>query len=315
MIVGTNFRMETFGKLIKGKLSAEKFERKLVKLIRAGTEYIELSGDLVKALEEGFSRNKEIIRSVCKKHGISLGLHLPTFGFALESWFENSRKGIVKDAKELITKDYAPIEFENFVLHMHGIESYLRIGVSEGLARDKSEFKKLLLKSLEKVPKLRDLVNFDYFVIKKALQGMIKSLKELETFLDIEKVCFENSESIQHKYYCSILDRLMEVSNLSICLDVGHLKIREILEGRNYLLSFLEKYHRKIREVHIHNVKILSERRVIDHQSLADSGEVNLKKTLKSLKDFGFKGPIVLELPYSDSIRSLKVLSETLKQL
>lgn len=319
MKVGTNFKMETFGRFIrKRKLSVKKVEKELIKLIEAGAEYIELSGDLVKAFEEGFLRNKEIIRSICKKHGISLGLHLPTFGFALENWFENSRKGIVKDAKELITKDYAPIKFENFILHVHNIENYLKVGVSEGLARDKSSLKKLVLKSLEKVPKTRDSVNFDYFVIKKVLPGMIKSLKEFETFLDIEKVCLENSESIQHKYYCSIIDRLMEVSNLSICLDIGHLKMREILEGGNYLSSFLEKYHRKnrkIREVHIHDVKISSRTgRPFDHQPLG-SGEIDLKKTLKLLKDFGFKGPVVLELPYSDSIESLKVLTETLKQL
>lgn len=314
MIIGANFELEVFGRFIRGKLSAEKFERELVRLVNAGAGYIELNGDLIKVFEKGFSRNKGIIHAACDKRGISLGLHLPTFGVALESYWKHSREAIIRDMKELIIEQYAPIKFENFVFHMPDIEKFLAHDMQRSLANNKRKIRKFLLKSLEKMPRLKDLVNFNYLVIGRVLPEMIRSLKELRAFSDIEKVCFENSELIKHEYYCSIFDRLAKESDLSICLDIGHLKTREIIENKDFLLPFLKKYQNKIREVHIHDVKILPSGKISDHLPLG-SGILDLKNTLKLLKDFDFQGPIVVETHYYDPVISLKVLTKALKNI
>ena len=126
--------------------------------------------------------------------------------------------------------------------------------------------------------------------------------------LPMEKLCVETLN-----YPFEQVEAVINDYETAVCLDVGHLMLRgEPLE------PFLERYGRRIREVHLHDVKTVRHSPNLvtqhDHFALGDGG-LDMEGIVRTLRVHGFNGPVVLEILQDRSISSVSTLKSLLDAL
>ena len=190
-----------------------------------GADHIELTGEIFTLAPNPLTAQiEQEIRDVLLPYktdkGLSFSLHLPNMGgLDLSSSIEDIRRVTIETHRRIV-EIVRPLDPENYVLHIAGMVQEAAGGMfTRGSA---GRLGKLLM------------------------GNVTKSLEALFRFLKPEEICVENLLS----YPMDFIGPLVEELGMSVCLDVGHLAVRgEPLD------DFLDRYGRRVREVHLHDVK------------------------------------------------------------
>jgi sugar phosphate isomerase/epimerase len=253
-------------------------------LIEAGANHIEISGEAVAvlpaALRDKFREEASAgLKALHEKDGISFSVHLPFMGGVnFTTAIDGIREASVAVVKE-ITEQCAPLEPLTYVLHISGL--------------------------------LEDLMNIglrNEAVIETYLSCAADSLSKIVKVIPPSKLCLENLEYISFEK----INPLVEQFNTRICMDVGHIKLRN-----EKVEDFVETYGKRLGQVHLHGVtKKLFDKRVTildDHQGL-ESGIIDVDAIVALLRSAGFDGPVVLEVHTVDPIQSVGMLREAVER-
>jgi sugar phosphate isomerase/epimerase len=253
-----------------------------------GARHIELTGEMFTlAPKPLFTQIEQEIRDVLVPYktdkGLSFSLHLPNMGgLDLSSSIDDIRRVTIETHRRIVEIVH-PLDPENFVLHIAGMAQEAAGGMFTGGSAGT----------------LRTLL----------LGNVTKSLETLFRFLKPEEICVENLLA----YPMDFIGPLVEDLGMSVCLDVGHLAVRgEPLD------DFLGRYGRRVREVHLHDVKkvrygpFVSAQ--IDHHALGQ-GELPVERVLRDIQATGFTGPIVLETLHDSQMISIERLKTLLNEL
>ncbi len=114
------------------------------------------------------------------------------------------------------------------------------------------------------------------------------SLAEICALVEPQTLCIENLEALPFDLVVPLLER----HGASICLDVGHLAWQGGGE-----LSFLERYGRWVKEIHLHDALLPRPDRqwqTHDHLPLGQ-GELDYEALLRRLDEIGFDGCVIIE--------------------
>ncbi len=132
-------------------------------------------------------------------------------------------------------------------------------------------------------------------------ESCTESLSEIAaTVRDKKSICIENLES----YPIERLMPVLEASQVSLCLDVGHLWVQGVDP-----LRWIVQYMERIRVVHVHGIK---ER---DHASLKFADKASLGNVLGALVSGSYDGVLTMEVfNRRDLSSSLKVIRKTMKE-
>lgn len=255
------------------------------KAYEVGARHIEFSCDLLYGTENfrwAFIKDIENLIKLGKELGISYSLHLPgIMGIEIASFSEFIRQASIEQIKQII-EDTLPLNITHYVMHED---------------------------MLEYVERMSAKLQNSHSYLDSALQAIFinnveKSLKEIKT-LDLQKLCIENQE----RGNLAILDSVIASFDLGVCCDVAHLLMKA-----ESVSEFIEKYNKKIKVVHIHDVKesqisfgIIKRE---DHYQLG-VGILNIEKVLIMLKNINFDGPIVIEDHLGGNpMESVRILNE-----
>jgi len=265
-----------------GRILAPLVER----CVDCGARHIELTGEIFTLAPNPLTAQieheiRDVLLPYKTDNGLSFSLHLPNMGgLDLSSSIEDIRRVTIETHRRIV-EIVRPLDPENYVLHIAGMVQEAAGGMFTGGSAGR--LGKLLL------------------------GNVTKSLETLFRFLKPEEICVENLLS----YPMDFVGPLVEELGLSVCLDVGHLTVRgEPLD------DFLHRYGRRVREVHLHDVKrvrygpFVSVQ--IDHHALGQ-GELPIEKVLRGLQATGFSGPIVLETLHDSQMTSIARLKTLLQ--
>jgi sugar phosphate isomerase/epimerase len=253
-------------------------------LVEAGADHIEISGEAVAvlpaALRDKFREEASTgLKALHEKDGISFSVHLPFMGGVnFTTAIDGIREASFAVVKE-ITEQCAPLEPITYVLHISGLlEDLMNIGLRNDA------------------------------VIETYLSCAADSLSKIVKIIPPSKLCLENLEYISFEK----INPLVEQFNTRICMDVGHIKLRN-----EKVEDFVETYGRRLGQVHLHGVtKKLFDKRVTildDHQGL-ESGLVDVDGVLALLRAARFDGPVVLEVHSVDPVKSVGMLREAVER-
>lgn len=242
--------------------------RRLAVLERLGQVYqlpaVEMTLDLAliypQVFDAGYYRR---VANLQQQQGFACSVHLPFLWLDLTSLNESVRKASVESIRKALEL-IRPIEVQACVLHLWGSVTQTIGSVSQDSEQ------------------LRDVMA----VLGRQAQ---RSLEEIITHYDAQKLCVETLERPDFSFALPIIEKL----DTGICLDVGHL----IWQGGEEL-AFLEKHWPRIRVIHLHDALIseqAGQKIVLDHLPLGE-GQLDYKKFLTQLEHRGFDGIIVLEL-------------------
>jgi sugar phosphate isomerase/epimerase len=121
-------------------------------------------------------------------------------------------------------------------------------------------------------------------------------------FIPPEKLCIENLEYMPFHRQMPLVEKY----NTKICMDVGHIKLRNEDIG-----DFVKRYGPKLGHVHMHDVTYrLFDKRVRvmdDHQELG-VGVIDVEEVLRMLHAAHFTGAVALEIHTVDPIESVRML-------
>jgi sugar phosphate isomerase/epimerase len=253
------------------------------RLMRAGADHIEISGEAVAVLP-GPLRDKFReeaaggLRKLREKEGVTFSVHLPFMGgvnftTSIDSIREASFQ-VIKD----ITEQCAPLEPITYVLHISGLlEELMGVGLR------------------------------DDAVVEAYLSCAEESLGKIVELIPPKKLCIENLEYIAFEK----LYPLVEKFDTSVCMDVGHIKLRGEDIG-----EFITAYADRLGQIHMHDVtwRMFDKRvRVMDDHQELGSGIIEVGEVIRMLRAARFTGPVVLEVHTVDPYDSVKVLRDAVK--
>ncbi len=248
--------------------------------IKRGFHHIEITLDLSYVVPG--SLNENIIDELGKirdEKGVSYSVHLPLWSIEPASPNEHIRRASVEsliDSIELINA----LQPESYVHHSTG-----------ALA---AEFSRLILPSA-----YGDLVN------RSMASYSDQSVEELlsRTSIPSRRLALENVE-----FPFSLTRETVDRFDLSICFDTGHLLAG--YSGKIPVLEFLQRHFDRIVELHLHDGfhREMGEQTVRrDHLPLG-AGDLPISDLLGFLEGEGFSGPLVFELPFNETIKSLETI-------
>jgi sugar phosphate isomerase/epimerase len=285
MRIGTMIQPSKVAQSFLGADGEHSLSAEVRRLMAAGANHIEISGEAVAALP-GPLRERfpdEVsggLQALRENEGITYSVHLPFFGGVnFTTSIESIRVASVGVVKEIV-EQCAPLEPITYVLHIAGLLEDL---MSVGLRNDA--------------------------VVEAYLDNAVRSLEEMLEFLPADKLCIENLEYISFgKIY-----PLVEKFDTKVCMDVGHIMLRNENVG-----EFIDTYGPRIGHVHMHDVtyRMFDKRvRVMDDHRALGTGVVNVDDILGRLAAVGFDGAVNLEVYEVDPAISVRVLSEAVGRM
>lgn len=255
------------------------------RLMGAGANHIEISGEAVAALpgplRDRFPQEASgPLRELHENEGVTFSVHLPFFGGVdFTTSIESIRRASVEVVRE-IAEHCAPLEPISYVLHVAGLLEDL---MSVGLRNDD--------------------------VVEAYLANAVQSLAEMVEFIPADKLCIENLEYISFDKIYPLVERF----DARICMDVGHIRLRNENVG-----EFVEKYGPRIGHVHIHDVtyRLFDKRvRVMDDHRGLGSGIIDVDAIIGMLAAAGFDKAVTLEVYEVDPINSVRILKEAIEKV
>jgi sugar phosphate isomerase/epimerase len=278
MRVGTMIEPKKIARAFLSGDDSHSLANEAKRLIEAGADHIEISGEAVAALP-GPVRDQfpeEVsggLRALRENDGITFSVHLPFMGGVnFTTSIDSIRHASVEVVREIV-EQCAPLEPISYVLHISGLlEDLMGVGLR------------------------------DQAVVEAYLAYADESVSEIVEFIPSEKLCIENLEYIS-------FDRifpLVEKFDTKICMDVGHIKLRNEDIG-----EFVETYSPRLNHVHMHDVTYrLYDKRIRvmdDHQDLG-VGIIDVDAVIRMLHAADFSGAVALEVHTVDPIESVRVL-------
>ena len=285
MRIGTMIEPAKVAKAFLGGGGGGGLASEVKRLMEAGANHIEISGEAVAVLP-GPLRDRfpdEIsngLQELHEKDGLTYSVHLPFFGGVnFTTSIESIRRASV-EVVEKIVEQCSPLEPIAYVLHISGLLEDL-MGV--GLRNDA--------------------------VVEAYLANAVQSLEEMVKFIPPEKLCIENLEYIRFER----IFPLVEEFNTRICMDVGHIKLRNEDIG-----EFIDRYGSRLGHVHMHDVtyRMFDKRiRVMDDHRALGSGVLDLDDIIGRLAAVGFDGAVSLEVYEVDPTVSVRMLKEAIDKV
>ena len=282
MRVGTMVEPKKIARAFLSADGGHSFADEARRLIDAGANHIEISGEAVAVLPDGLrERFREEaaggLRELRQERGVTFSVHLPFMGGVnFTTSIDAIRHASVEVLRD-ITDQCSPLEPIRYVLHVSGLlEDLMGVGLRDRL------------------------------VIQAYLAYAAESLERIVEFIPAEKLCIENLEYIGFEE----LFPLVEKFGTRVCMDVGHIMLRQEEIG-----EFVQRYGPHLGHVHMHDVtRQLFDKRVTilnDHQGLG-SGIIDLDGVIEMLRAARFDGPVVLEVHTVDPIDSVRVLKQAI---
>jgi sugar phosphate isomerase/epimerase len=253
------------------------------RLIDAGANHIEISGEAVAVLPDGLrERFREEaaggLRELREELGVTFSVHLPFMGGVnITTSIDSIRHASVEVMRD-IADQCSPLDPVTYVLHVSGLlEDLMSVGL-----RDRP-------------------------VIQAYLGYAAESLQRIVEFIPAEKLCIENLEYIDFGEVFPLVKKF----GTRVCMDVGHIKLRQ-----EEIDEFVRIYGPRLGHVHVHDVtRSLFDKRVTvldDHQALG-SGFIDVDAVIGMLRAANFDGPVVLEVHSVDPIDSVGVLKRAIE--
>lgn len=250
------------------------------RLMSAGANHIEISGEAVAVLPAPLRDKfrKEAaggLRELREKEGLTFSIHLPFMGGVnFTTSIDSIRQASFEVIKD-ITEQCGPLEPLTYVLHISGLlEELMGVGLR------------------------------DDGVVETYLACAAESLARIVELIPARKLCIENLEYIRFENLLPLVEKF----DTSICMDVGHIKLRN-----EDIDEFADRYGSRLGEIHLHDVtwRMFDKRvRVMDdHQGLG-TGIIDVDAIIRKLRSVGFDGPVVLEVHTVDPFDSVRILKE-----
>ena len=284
MRVGTMIEPRKIARAFLGTDGKHSLAGEARRLIDAGANHIEISGEAVAVLpgplRDRFRHEASGgLKELHERDGITYSVHLPFMGGVnFTTSIDSIRQASFEVVKD-IAKQCAPLEPITYVLHISGLlEDLMGVGLR------------------------------DDAVINAYLGYASESLAQIVEIIPPKKLCLENLEYIAfEKIY-----PLVEKFDTRVCMDVGHLKLRN-----EDIAGFVTKYGARLGQVHMHDVTYrLFDKRVRvmdDHQGLG-AGVIDVDAVVQMLHKADFDGPLVLEVHTVDPIDSVRVLRQAVEK-
>jgi len=258
------------------------FANEARRLIEAGANHIEISGEAVAVLP-GPLRDKFQeeasggLRRLRETQDVTFSVHLPFMGGVNFTTSIDSIRQASVDVVKDITDQCSPLDPITYVLHVSGLlEDLMGVGLRDGQ------------------------------VIEAYLAYAAESLGQIMEFIPADRLCIENLEYISFDKIFPLVEKF----DTKICMDVGHIRLRKEDIG-----EFVEQYGPRLGHVHMHDVtwKLFDKRVTVmdDHQGLG-SGIINVDAVIQMLHNAGFDGPVVLEVHTVDPIDSVRMLKKAI---
>ena len=254
------------------------------RLIDAGANHIEISGEAVAVLPGGLRdkfRGEAAggLRELHEQDGVTFSVHLPFMGGVnFTTSIDSIRQASVEVLRD-ITDQCSPLEPVSYVFHVSGLLEDL---MSVGLRDDQ--------------------------VVEAYLDYAAESLGRIVEFIPAGKLCIENLEYIGFEK----LFPLVKKFGTRVCMDVGHIRLRKEDIG-----EFVKTYGPYLGHVHMHDVtyKLFDKRVTVmdDHQGLG-TGIIDVEAVIQMLRAAGFDGPVVLEVHSVDPIHSVRILKAAIEK-
>lgn len=284
MRVGTMIEPKKVARAFLGSDGRHSLADEARRLVNAGADHIEISGEAVAVLP-GQLRDKFReeasggLRELRETDGVTFSVHLPFMGGVNFTTSIDSIRHASVDVVKDITEQCSPLEPISYVLHISGLlEDLMAVG-------------------------LRDAA-----VVEAYLSYAAESLARIVEFVPPDKLCIENLEYIAFEKLLPLLEQF----DTKVCMDVGHLKLRNEDIG-----EFIGKYGSRLGEVHMHDVtwRLFDKRvRVMDDHQTLGSGVVGVDGVIRTLRAANFDGPVVLEVHTVDPIDSVRILREAVEK-
>jgi len=284
MRIGTMIEPKRIARAFLSADGERSFADEARRLIDAGANHIEISGEAVAVLPGGLRdkfREEAAggLRELHEQDGVTFSVHLPFMGgvnftTSIDS-IRQASVGVLRD----ITDQCSPLEPTTYVFHVSGLLEDL---MSVGLRDDQ--------------------------VIDAYLAYAAESLEQIVEFIPADRLCIENLEYIAFEKVFPLVQKF----NTRVCMDVGHLELRKEDIG-----GFVETYGPYLGHVHMHDVTCQQyDKRVTvmdDHQGLG-SGIIDVDAVIQRLRAARFEGPVVLEVHTVDPIDSIRILKRAIER-
>ena len=284
MRIGTMVEPKRIARALLSTDGTHSFADEARRLVDAGANHIEISGEAVAVLPNGLRdkfREEAAggLRRLHDEDGVTFSVHLPFMGGVnFTTSIDSIRHASVEVLRD-IADQCSPLEPISYVFHVSGLlEDLMGVGLRDRL------------------------------VIQAYLAYAAESLERIVEFIPAEKLCIENLEYIGFEE----LFPLVEKFGTRVCMDVGHIRLRQEEIG-----DFVQRYGPHLGHVHMHDVTCqLFDKRVTvlnDHQGLG-SGTIDVDAVIGMLRAARFDGPVVLEVHTVDPIDSVRILKAAIER-
>jgi sugar phosphate isomerase/epimerase len=285
MRIGTMIQPSKVARAFLGANGENSLSAEVRRLMQAGANHIEISGEAVAALpgplRDRFPDEVEGgLRELREKDGLTYSVHLPFFGGVnFTTSIESIRRASVEVVRE-IAGHCAPLEPIAYVLHISGLlEDLMSVGLR------------------------------DDAVVAAYLENAVRSIEEIIEFIPHDKLCIENLEYIRFEKIYPLVERF----DTKICMDVGHVRLRN-----EDVLDFIDKYGQRIGHVHMHDVtyKLFANKvRVMEDHRALGSGILDIDAILARLAETGFDRAVTLEVYEVDPANSVQALKKAMDRV
>jgi sugar phosphate isomerase/epimerase len=260
------------------------FSSEATRLIDAGANHIEISGEAVAVLPgalRGRFREEAAggLRELHEEQGVTFSVHLPFMGGVnFTTSIDSIRHASVEVLRD-ITDQCSPLEPLSYVLHVSGLlEDLMGVGL-----RDEQ-------------------------VVEAYLAYAAESLERIVEFIPADRLCIENLEYIAFEGLFPLVTKF----GTRVCMDVGHIALRGEDVG-----EFVRTYGSHLGHVHMHDVTSRRfDKRVTvmdDHQGLG-TGFIDVDAVIQMLRAARFDGPVVLEVHSADPLASVRILKAAIER-
>jgi sugar phosphate isomerase/epimerase len=284
MRIGTMIEPKRIARAFLSTDRKHSFTNEARRLIDAGANHIEISGEAVAVLPgelQGKFREEAAggLRELHEKDGVTFSVHLPFMGGVNFTTSIDSIRHASIDVLKDITDQCSPLEPLTYVFHVSGLlEDLMSVGLR------------------------------DPQVVEAYLAYAAESLGRIVEFIPAGRLCIENLEYISFEKLFPLVDKF----GTRVCMDVGHIKLR-----KEDIAEFVKAYGPYLGHVHMHDVSLqLFDKRVTvmdDHQGLG-TGIVDLDAVIQMLRAVRFDGPVVLEVHSVDPIDSVRILKAAIEK-
>jgi sugar phosphate isomerase/epimerase len=285
MRVGTMIEPKKVARAFLGGDNGHSLASEARRLIDAGANHIEISGEAIAALPHPLrdrfrTEASSGLRELHENDGVTFSVHLPFLGGVNFTTSIDAIRQASIDVVRDIAEQCRPLEPISYVLHISGLlEDLMGVG-------------------------LRDPA-----VIEAYLAYAAESLTQIVEFIPPEKLCIENLEYIAFEKILPLVEKF----DTKICMDVGHITLRN-----EVIREFIDKYGPRLGHVHMHDVtwKLFDKRvRVMDDHLGLGSGIIDVDGVVQMLDAAGFEGPVVLEIHVVDPVASLGILKKAVERV